>query len=300
MRCRNCHIQLMETDTHCPSCRSPVGRATAGAPGEMGKKPNNLLMMLPIFGGAAGGLLYGAIRAAQASTEPTARRPFPGSSPAAASRRSGASSGTKTVIGLLFLSGGGFLLFIAGREAWNTWNVSRRPVTEVTAADVGRLDFAKSAPDWIRFTFTESKPTTVAVKRKRQGGETEVEARCLLARVQDKWLLATVPPGFAGNDLVGYVVPFDPVATRPMLEQIVKAEPKVRGILPFEFNAVEGSAEDQRLRNMAAALLGFFGLLGVLVGVCLVPFGGRPAAPAAAPLGQSGPSAAVEQTWGSR
>jgi hypothetical protein len=289
----------METDTHCPSCRSPVGRATAAAPGEMGKKPNALLMMLPVFGGAAGGLLAGAIQAASADT-PSARRPFGGASATAATGRSGSSSAAKILVGLVFLFGGGFLLFIGGREVWDTWNVSRRPATEVTAAELGRVDFAKSAPDWIRFTFAESKPTPVGVKRKRQGGDVEAEARCLLVRVQDKWLLATVPPNFQGNDLVGYVVPFDPVAVRPVLEQIVQAEPKVRGILPFEFHAVEGSAEDQRLRNMSAALLGFFGLLGVLVGVCLIPFGGRPAAPATAPLGPAVPPTAVEQSWGSR
>jgi hypothetical protein len=260
----------MATDTHCPSCHSSVARATAAAPGEFAKDDNVFLKMLPVFGGAAGGLLAGAIKAADASTQPSARQPqfF---TPATAAG-SGRPSVGKLLIGLVFVFGGGLFTYIAGLEAWNTWNVSRRPATEVTEAELGRPDFAKSAPDWIHYTFADSKPTPVVVKRKRLTGSGEADACCLLVHLDNKWLVAMVPPGFQGNELTGYVVPFDPTASRPMLEQIMKAEPKLNAILPFEFNAVEGSVGDQRLRNMGAALLGCFGLVGVLLGVYLIPF----------------------------
>jgi hypothetical protein len=145
----------------------------------------------------------------------------------------------------------------------------------VTAAELGRPDFAASAPDWIRFTFAESKPTGVAVKRIRQSGGVEADARCLLVRVDSHWLVATVPPGFEGNELTGYVVPIDPATSRPMLELIVKAQPKVTAILPFEFNGVEGSPSDQRLRYTVAAILGCVGLVGALLGVYIIPFRSR-------------------------
>jgi hypothetical protein len=278
MRCRNCHLQLIPTDTHCPSCRSSVARATAAAPGEMADKPNGLLKMLPVFGGAAGGVFYGAIQSSSASARPSTPRPFVGASTTAGPGGSGAPSVSKLLIGLVLLLGGGLFLFIAGREVWSTWSVSRRQATDVTAAELCRADFVGSAPDWIRYTFTESKPTAVAVKRKRVSGGGDADVRCLLVRVEDKWLLATVPPGFQGGDLVGSIVRFDPTASRPMIEQVVKAEPKVTALLPFEFNGVEGSAGDQRLRYTAAAILGFVGLVGVLIGLCLIPFGGRSAA----------------------
>jgi hypothetical protein len=105
-----------------------------------------------------------------------------------------------------------------------------------------------------------------------------VDARCLLLRVENKWLVATVPPDFQGDELTGYVVPIDPTASRPMLERIGKAEPKVTAILPFEFNGVEGSASDQRLRRTGAAIMGFVGLVGVLLGVYFIPSGSRSAA----------------------
>jgi hypothetical protein len=246
----------------------------------MTDKSDGLLKMLPMFGGAAGGLLYGAIKAAEASAQPSARRPLGGAS--AAPGGSGRSSAGRLLIGVVFLLGGGLLGFIGGREAWTTWEVSRRPAAEVTAAELARPDFAGSAPDWIRFTFAEAKPTGVAVKRKRRSGGGEADARCLLLRVENKWLVATVPPGFQGNELTGYVVPIDPTASRPMLEQLVKAEPKLTAILPFEFNGVEGSAGDQRLRQTAAAVLGCAGLVGALIGVYFIRSGFRSAATAAA------------------
>jgi hypothetical protein len=281
MRCRNCHTQLMETDTHCPSCHSSVGRATAAAPGEIKGNSGGLLMMLPIFGGAAGGLLYGAIKATQESMDPSAGRPCGRASAAAAPARPARSGVGKLLVGVVFLFGGALLVGVGVREAWSTWNVSRRQATEVTAAELGRPDFAASAPAWIRFPFAESKRTGLAVKRKRQSGGGEADARCLLVRVEDRWLVATVPPGFQGTELTGYVVPFDPTASRPLLERVAKAEPEATALLPFEFNGVEGSAGDQERRHTAAAILGFFGLMGVLLGVYFIPFRSRSAAVAA-------------------
>ncbi len=282
MRCRNCHVQLMATDTHCPSCHSPVSRATAAAPGEMARNTDNKLWMLPAFGGLAGGLLAGAIMAAQESTRPTARRSSFFSPPTAPP---GKSSVTKLLLGILFLFVGGGIVYVAGQEAWSAWKVSQRQATEVTAAELARPDFAKSAPEWIRYTFGELKPTAVAVQRKRSGGGVEVEARCYLVRVGDKWLLATVPPGFQETELVGSVAPFDPTTSRPMLEQVARAEPKVTAILPFEFNGVEGCATDQRRRQTAAGILATLGLLSVLLGVYLLPFGAKPPVQPAAPPG---------------
>jgi hypothetical protein len=281
MRCRNCDVQLMATDTHCPSCGSSLARATAAAPGEFAKESNGLLRMLPIFGGAAGGLLYGAIRAADTASQAPARRPAGAAPTIAAGGRAGGSSALRYCIGFPLLLVGGLLVYIGGREAWDARQVSQRPAAEVSAAELGRPDFLASAPDWIHFTFAESKPIAVVVKRQRHSGGGEADARCLLVRVQDKWLLASVPLGFQGNDLVGYLVRLDPAASRPLLEQIARAEPKVTALLPFEFNAVEGSAADQRLRQTAAGLLGLVGLVAVLIGACVTPFGSRKAATAA-------------------
>src|SRR5262245_27689802 len=66
MRCRNCHTVMMDTDPECPSCHASAASATAPPPGPMSNNPSGLLMTLPIFGGAIGGAIYGAITASQA------------------------------------------------------------------------------------------------------------------------------------------------------------------------------------------------------------------------------------------
>src|SRR5438874_998680 len=65
MRCRNCHTVMMETDVECPGCHASIERATAAAP-ELTGQPDPMLKMLPMFGGALGGLAYAAL--AEAST----------------------------------------------------------------------------------------------------------------------------------------------------------------------------------------------------------------------------------------
>jgi hypothetical protein len=245
----------------------------------MGNKSNNLLKMLPIFGGAAGGLAYAALTAAESANTRAAAHARHGGT--GAPHGSGGPSVFKLLVGLVLLLGGGLFLFIGCTQGWNTWNIAQRTPTDVTAAELCQKNFVESAPDWVRFTFAESKPTTVTVKRDRLAGGGEVQARCVLVRVEDKWLLATVPPKFEGNDLVGRLVRFDATASRPMIEQVVKAEPKVTALLPFEFNGIDGSAADQRLRYTASGILAFVGLLGVLIGVYLVPFGRKSAVRAA-------------------
>src|SRR5215470_14643894 len=83
MRCKNCHTVMMDTDLECPSCHASVASATAAPPQPGGGKPNGLLMLLPIFGGALGGLAYAAL----ADTEPGVTRPSTGQASGSGSMR---------------------------------------------------------------------------------------------------------------------------------------------------------------------------------------------------------------------
>jgi len=60
MRCRNCHTVMMESDLSCPTCHASAASATAAAPGPF-SSPSGMSTLLPIFGGAIGGALYGAL-----------------------------------------------------------------------------------------------------------------------------------------------------------------------------------------------------------------------------------------------
>jgi hypothetical protein len=256
MRCRNCHTVLMEADAECPVCHASMASATAAAPAPS-ESSSGMLKLLPIFGGAAGGLLYAALaNSDERATSRSARRPRE-------------SSPLKWIFGLLLILGGGLFLILAFVHFCETWRIARREPTAVTGADLRRLENAKSAAPWIAYTFAESKPTELILKRSRLGHGGDVQARCLLVRVEDKWLVASVAPGFEGNNLVGRLMPIDSPLSQSLIERVRKLELNPSSLLPYEFNAVDGSSSDQRIRYIAVACIALFGLLGLLFGVYL-------------------------------
>ncbi len=213
--------------------------------------------MLPMFGGAVGGLLYaGLVTAADVRLESPGVRPRE-------------SSAIRRMLAFLFLFGGGLLLFLAFVLFWNTRETAQREPTIMTAAELIQMKNPKPAPDWVAYTFAESKPTTITVTRRRLGSGGEVQAQCRLVRVADKWLIATVDTGFEGDRLVGRLLPLD-ASSQSAIERIRKAEPKLSALLPYEFNAVDGSESDLRSRYVAAGWIAFFGSLGLVLGLYLL------------------------------
>ena len=127
MRCRNCHTVMMETDAECPTCHASAARATAAPPGLSGKEPSGLLMMLPMFGGAVGGLLYAGLTTAADVPLPPYGGPPRESSP------------IKRVLGFVFLLGGGLLLLLAFVYFWDTRETAQREPTVLTRSIRHRL-----------------------------------------------------------------------------------------------------------------------------------------------------------------
>jgi hypothetical protein len=169
------------------------------------------------------------------------------------------------MFGILFLLGGGLFLLIGPALFYGTWKLAQRKAQMITAAELGRKEGpGSSAGAWTAYTFEESKPTGLTVTRHRLGLGGDVEARCLLVRVEDKWLMATVTPAFEGNQLVGRL---NASPSKVLIQRVTKLEPSV---LPYEFNAVDGSANDQRLLYIRSGWYTGFGLLGVLLGMRMV------------------------------
>jgi hypothetical protein len=260
MRCRNCHTVMMDTDTHCPGCHASVASATAAAPGPI-EAPSPMLNMLPIFGGAIGGAIAGAIAASSTATAPS--RPLGSLSYGAPSRRS--PGPLRWMFGILFMLGGGLLLLIAPALFYDTWKLAQRTPQMITAAELGRKEGPRAlAGAWTAYTFEESKPTGLTVTRRRLGLGGDVEAHCLLVRAEDKWLMATVTPAFEGNQLVGRL---NVSPSKDLIQRVMKIEPS---LLPYEFNGVDGSANDRRLLYIRSGWYAGFGLLGVLLGMRMV------------------------------
>jgi len=173
--------------------------------------------------------------------------------------------------------GGGLFLMVASVQTFEIVKIVRREPKAVTAAELCRQDYVESAPGWLVYTFAEAKPIGQTVTRRRLGQGGEVQARCLLVRVEDHWLVTTVASGFEGNDLVGRLVPVDSPSSQTLIDRVRRQESDPAAVLPFEFNAVDGSLSDQQVRYMAAGWMGGFGLVGVLLGLHLFRGGRRPA-----------------------
>lgn len=262
MRCRNCHTVMMDTDTVCVSCHATVESATSGPPELTGGAPNGLWLLFPLFGGALGGLVYAGILASQSN----------------GSRGSGSAAGAaktfKKILGVLFLLGGALFLVVAFVNFDATRAVAQRVPTPATSTELRTRAYVEKPPAWVSYTFEESKPLDDIVTRRRKGHGADVQANCILVRVDQRWLVATVAKGFEGNELIGQLMPIDSPVSQPLIERVRKEQADPKTILPYEFFAVEGCASDQQFRYTVVAWTGGIGLVVFLLGLWLV-FGGR-------------------------
>lgn len=264
MRCKNCHTVMMDTDSHCVSCRAPAESATAAPPEQTGDTGLGMLILLPMFGGALGGLAAGLIHAGMNSR----------STPARASAPTGTARSIRLWIGAVLTLVGGLFVLLAMLQYHKTRAIAEREPTVATAADLCRKDYPEKAPPWIVYTFTESKPLPDTVTRRRLGYGGEVTAHCLLVRVNDRWLVATVAAGFEGNELVGRLLPVESPSSQALIERVRSSEPHPSAVLPFELNAVDGCESDQHARYTRAGWIGGIALAGAVLGLFLL-FSGR-------------------------
>jgi hypothetical protein len=170
---------------------------------------------------------------------------------------------------LVLILGGGLFLLLAFVHFCDISKIAHRETKTMTAVELCRLKDYQSASPWIAYTFVGSKLTNLIVKRPRLGHGGDVKAHCLLVRTGERWLVATVAPGFEGNTLVGRLLPIDSPSSRVFIEESRKLELNPSDLLPYEFNAVDGSASDQRLRYLTAAFVALFGLPCLLFGLHL-------------------------------
>jgi hypothetical protein len=223
-------------------------------------------LLFILCGGLIGLAIYHMFCSLGSSGQSSGRRPA-----AIANARAGGSSPVRAVFGFLFLLAGVGLLALAGMQYWNTWELAERKAHAVTAADVLKAKDPGSLPArWLSYTFEQSRPAGVSVTRNRSGASGTVQATCLLVQVGDKWLIATVAPGFTGNRLVGRLLTLNLAASKDVIRQIRAGQPTPVDLLPYEFNAVDGCESDHQIRYEQAVSVGIVGLPLLLLGLWLV------------------------------
>jgi hypothetical protein len=216
--------------------------------------------LLPVFGGAIGGVVAGAITASSAGYGGT---PYP------TTVRSG-SSPVKKTFGVILLLGGLFFLLCAGGIFYNAWKIAQWVPKYVTAAELRAANDPKTYPGpWIAYTFAESKPAEMTVKRQRLNFGGEVQARGLLVAVEDQWMFVSVASGFEGNRIIGRLSPLDPALSTTLAQRLQKMDPNPPALLSCEFNAVDGCASDRHSRYTVAGVCAVLGVAGVWPGLLL-------------------------------
>jgi hypothetical protein len=203
-----------------------------------------LVTLLPVFGGAIGGAVAGAINAD--------------------------GSPIRKTFGVILVLVGLVFLLAAGGIFYNTWKIAHWVPKDVTAAELRAATDPKTYPGtWIAYTFESSKPADMTVKRARLNYGGDVEARGLLVAVEDTWMFVSVAPGFEGNRIVGRLSPLDPKVSKDLTQWLKKKDPNGPALLSCEFMAVDGCASDRNQRYTGAGFSAFLGVVGVWPGLRL-------------------------------
>ena len=128
---------------------------------------------------------------------------------------------------------------------------------EIKIADLRNVEDPRSLPNqWVSFTFGNAVETGVALVGSRSSTP---KARYLLVQVQDRWLVAEVPPDHVGNEIIGYVEAWSAPLNRKVLEDIAAKFPQ-HPQLPIQVDAVY----NQRVQGYSLlGVMGFFLIAGL-------------------------------------
>jgi hypothetical protein len=91
---------------------------------------------------------------------------------------------------------------------------------------------------WVTLTYEGFLETNVTMVSKKGGQETPT-ARFILIPVQDRWLIAEVPPNHGGNQVTGYLDTWWAPLRRESIQKIEASQPQHKGqFLSYQLDAV--------------------------------------------------------------
>ncbi len=276
MRCRKFHTVLMDSDPECPVCHA----APIAGPGVADYKSDSsgnagVRALVGFAGGLVGLAIYDSLTSSGSDQQPAR-----GSRGRAAGPRPRRSSGAgRRFVGLVVLCLGVGLVVLGVQQFLDIRDAVPQKPHVVTAAELVKAEGPEAPPEgWISYTFTKGKDTGFRIARRRLARSGEVQATIVIVQVEEKWLIASVPPDFDSNRLVGRLQPLDPPASQDLVRRIRQGQPTPINLLPYELNAVDSSESDQRTGYIMAGCFGLIGLLGSLQGLCMFLGGSRSAA----------------------
>jgi hypothetical protein len=152
---------------------------------------------------------------------------------------------------------------------WNArWIISAalgpQPMTTAELRQV--TDASALFNPWVTLTYEGFLETNVTMVSKKGGQETRT-SRFVLIPVQERWLIAEVPPGHGGNQVTGYLDTWWAPLRRESIQKIEAGQPQHKDqFLPYQLDAV------YHYGSQCVAMVAMAGL-GLMVGLGLIGYG---------------------------
>ena len=167
----------------------------------------------------------------------------------------------------LKLAASGALVVAAVAAAWCYWGhhfwTALKGPTEVPLADIAKMNDPADLPStWVKVKFDRGFHSNVVLEETSHGS-TRVDEEYILFEAGDRWMIASVPPGFKGNEVSGQIWRNDAPLAREVVAAVTDEFKEVhRGrLFPYEFEADEDYGTNWKMFAGVMAMFGGCGLV---------------------------------------
>ncbi len=188
----------------------------------------------------------------------------------------------------LKLSASGALIVAGVAAAWCYWGhhfwTALKGPTEIKLADIAQMSDPRELPStWVKVKFDRAVPSNIVLEEVGSG-TSHIEEEYLLFQAGDRWMIASVPPGFQGNEISGQIWRNDAPLAREVVAAVTDELKEVhRGrLIPYELEGAQDYATNWYCFAGVMAMLGGCGLILGFTGVGGMVQGLRPPGPESA------------------
>src|SRR5262245_58331028 len=144
----------------------------------------------------------------------------------------------------------GLLIAVAAGGAWYYWGhhfwTALKGPASITLADLAKVDDPSQLPStWVKLKFDRYVKSGYVMEETRNGGSTGVQEEYLIFQAGDRWMIASVPHNFKGQELSGQIWRQSYGLSREAAAKITEELKDVHHgqMFSFEFDASEDYAQ---------------------------------------------------------
>jgi hypothetical protein len=155
----------------------------------------------------------------------------------------------------------GIVMFVGSVAAWCYWGhhfwTALKGPTEVSLADIAKLEDPSQLPStWVKVKFEKGVKSNV-VMEETHNGISSIDEEYVLFQAGDRWMIASVPPGFEGNEVSGQIWQNNASLARDVVKAVSEDLKDVHEgkLFPFE---LEGADDYGTNWKCFAGVMAFF------------------------------------------